>query len=141
MTAVTSVSQIITLTDLIDYLATRGLSAGEAAEIAHKGFRLGIESVKPRKKPKQLSLIDKETTWPEDFAPTPALLRYATERGFDERTAQRMWDKFRNKSQSLGKRFIKWDAAWRTWVDNELDYAEKSKAPRPEQNSYIDGRL
>jgi hypothetical protein len=63
VTAMTPVTQIITLTGLIDHLATRGLGAGEAAEIAHQAFRLGIESVKPKKKPKPRRQGDDLAGW------------------------------------------------------------------------------
>ena len=141
MTAMTPVTQIITLTGLIDHLATRGLGAGEAAEIAHKAFRLGIESVKPKKKPKQISLVDKETTWPDGFCLNDQMTKFAVDRGFSRAEIDRMWDKFSSVNQSTGRKYIRWEQAWRTWVTIQLDRKAERNAPRAEADTYIDGRL
>jgi hypothetical protein len=141
VTAMTPVSDIITLTALIDHLARRGLGAGEAAEIAHKAFRLGIESVKPKKKPKQLGLVDKEVPWPEGFCLNDKMTQYAIDRGFSRAEIDRMWDRFSSVNQSKGRKYIRWDQAWRTWVTFEHDRRAKQNAPRAEADTYIDGRL
>jgi hypothetical protein len=141
VTAMTPVTQIITLTGLIDHLATRGLGAGEAAEIAHQAFRLGIESVKPKKKPKQLGLVDKETTWPDGFSLTEGLRAYATANGFAGKQIDDMWEDFGNHHRKKASRFARWDFAWRTWVRNQVKFAEQKNAARSEADTYIDGRL
>ena len=141
MTAMTPVTQIITLTGLIDHLATRGLGAGEAAEIAHQAFRLGIDSVKPKKKPKQLGLVDKETTWPPGFDLNDDLRSYAARYGFGVGRVDDLWEDFRNYHTARGSKFVQWPGAWRTWVRNQVKFAEQKNAPRAEADTYIDGRL
>jgi hypothetical protein len=141
VTAMNPVSEIITLTALIDHLATRGLGAGEAAEIAHKAFRLGIESVKPKKKPKQLSLVDKETTWPDGFELNDELRAYGRRYGFSDAVLVEMWEDFRNYHCRKRSRSARWDFSWRTWVRNQVKYAAEKNAPRAEADTYIDGRL
>lgn len=134
-------SDITTLSDVIDYLAERGLKAGEAAEIANKAFRLGIESVKPRKKPKQLAMIEKETQWPAGLTLTDELRDYAARYGFAGAKADELWEDFGNHHRKKGSRFARWDFAFRTWVRNQVKFAEQRNAPRGGPDNYIDGRL
>jgi len=32
------------------------------------------------------------------------------------------WNKFKDHHQAKGSRFVSWDAAWRTWLRNAVDF-------------------
>lgn len=127
----------------VDLLVACGVKAGLASEIVAKVFELGLRSGKPVKKvkSKQLDLIERETTWPAGFLLTPELVRYATDRGFDLASVHRFWDSFRDHHQSIGSKFIKWDGAWRTWINKRVEWRAKDAGARQVSGNFIDGRL
>lgn len=55
---------------------------------------------------------------------------YAGEKGLGG--IEQVFAKFKNYHQSKGSVFASWDAAWRTWVDNEISF----KKPRAEDDVY-----
>lgn len=70
-----------------------------------------------------------KTPLPEDFTPTEPRRRYAADHGFGELETMRMFDRFKNHHTAKGSRFADWDAAWRNWVGNQVDFnAERRPA-------------
>lgn len=57
-----------------------------------------------------------------DFKPPECWLDYALEKGFTQLDAKEMWQKFRDHHLAKASAFADWDAAWRTWVRNELEF-------------------
>lgn len=62
---------------------------------------------------------------PEDLAISSENLRFARERGFEADQARFMFDKFKSHHQAKGSLMVKWDAAWRTWVLNQVGFQKK----------------
>jgi hypothetical protein len=66
----------------------------------------------------------KATAMPKDFQPTPAMVAWTKEHCPDI-DAKREWTSFVNHHEAKGSRFVKWDAAWRTWANNAQKWAEQ----------------
>lgn len=77
----------------------------------------GFEEEKPKAK--------RKTGWPgawePDLAEAGRLLECALPR------AKAIAEKFRDFHQARGSKFVDWDAAWRTWLRNEQDFAARSR--------------
>jgi hypothetical protein len=84
------------------------------------------------------------TPMPKDFQPSPAMVAWTKEHCPDI-DAKREWTSFVNHHEAKGSRFVKWDAAWRTWANNAQKWAEqrskvdakKGKAPRDMSAAWI----
>jgi hypothetical protein len=74
-----------------------------------------------RSKPK-----DRATKMPEGFTPTPAMIEW-TKANCPDIDPRREWTSFVNFHEAKGSRFVKWDAAWRTWANKAQGYAEQRK--------------
>lgn len=59
---------------------------------------------------------------PKDFALTPDLRAFATDRGVPDGDVGAMFEHFRNHHTAKGSTMIDWDAAWRTWVLGSPQY-------------------
>jgi hypothetical protein len=59
------------------------------------------------------------TSWPDDFTLSPERVENAKRVGAD---AAWEWDKFRDYHRARGSRFVDWNAAWRTWLRNAVDF-------------------
>jgi hypothetical protein len=116
----------------IDYLVTKGFRASEAVEFMGRVCKLG-KKPKAAKAPKTPREPREEVEWPEGFALSDDMRRYAVSQGVD---ADRLWRRFESVSRSTGRKYKRWEQAWRTWVNTE---AEKRTPQRTSE--YIDGRL
>lgn len=127
--------------DAIDYLVGRGIKASEAVEFVARVANLHKKPKAP-KLPKLPSAPQQvATTWPASFTLTDGLISYATARGFDRAAVQAFWDGFRDHHQSRGTEFVKWDAAWRTWINKRVQWRDEKVAQRLPQSGHMDGRL
>ena len=80
---------------------------------------------------------------PDIFPASDAMRAYAEKRGYKfeippcfafNKTrpgpAQAMFETFKNHHAAKGNTFADWDAAWRTWVDNQVRWdTERGKPP------------
>ena len=124
--------------DAISYLVERGLNTGDAEAVINQAVKNGAAQAAPKKSkspPKQVL-----RPWPEDFTLTPELIKFAAERGFGAAATQRMWERFRDRNQALGKEYASWPAAWRTWVNNQIEYKQRD-AQQAQDRSRFDDRL
>lgn len=64
------------------------------------------------------------TSLPSDFTLDPAMTGFAVGRGFDPPRIAREFEKFCNYHRSKGSLFADWAAAWRTWVNNGIEYSK-----------------
>ena len=72
------------------------------------------------------------TALPEDFAPNEAGVKAANSGGID---IDRELGQFRNRHVATGSVMADWQAAWRTWVGNAVQYGRGGKA-KPTQASW-----
>jgi len=91
--------------------------------------------VAPAPKPRKVA-----TTWPEGFALDDRRRAFAKERGFGEHEINRMWERFRDRNQARGEQYANWDAAWRTWVNNQVEFKNRDRQQHTARD-HIDGRL
>jgi hypothetical protein len=70
----------------------------------------------------------KATRMPEGYKPTTAMIAWTKEHCPDI-DARREWASFVNFHEAKGSRFVKWDAAWRTWANKAQGYIEERKKP------------
>lgn len=100
---------------------------------------IGEEGSRKRAKP--------EVQIPEGYPDQPAI-EYATQRFVDAKVqvgAAREAEKFRNHHMAKGTRFKDWAAAWRTWIGNAIDYAQRDgrvielaeRAPDPGMRDHV----
>jgi hypothetical protein len=80
---------------------------------------------------------------PDIFPASDAMRTYAEKRGYKFEIppcfafnkarpgpAQTMFEAFKNHHAAKGSQFADWDAAWRTWVDNQAKWdTERGKPP------------
>lgn len=59
-----------------------------------------------------------KTSWPEGFSPTAKLQNYACSHGVLAHEVITMWEHFENHHKAKGSRFLDWERAWYTWVQN-----------------------
>jgi len=76
---------------------------------------------KPAKTPAK-----RKTQWPKDFElnllrGNQAFEYWASKDRIDLQGSVE-WEKFNNYCQANGKKYINWDAAWRTWYTNAVDF-------------------
>lgn len=104
-------------------------------EINTKKEIMGMVSKPSRKKPAR--------PMPDIFPMSETHRQYAERRGYRYETpvsfanlkakpgpAQEMFEAFKNHHTAKGSLFADWDAAWRTWVDNQAKWdAQRGRAP------------
>jgi len=132
-------SELTPVSDLVELLIfDYGVNPRDAEALIDKAVKYGAQQAAPRKAkspPKQVL-----RPWPEDFTLTPELIKFAAERGFSAAATQRMWERFRDRNQALGKEYASWPAAWRTWVNNQIEYKQRD-AQQAQDRSRFDDRL
>jgi hypothetical protein len=133
-----ALNDIASTGDAIDYLVTKGFKPSEAVEFIGRITKIGkktkaapaASSPEPRKV---------KRPWPAEFALTDQLIKFATDRGFNPIEITRMWERFRDRNMSRGEQYADWNAAWRTWVNNQVEF--KNQRTQPRAPDHIDGRL
>jgi hypothetical protein len=117
-----TISDLANAGDAIDYLVGRGIRASEAVEFVARVSNLHKKPKAP-KLPKLPSAARKVPhTWPEGFVLDEPLKQFARNRGFNDLAIQRMWERFRDRNQARGQTYVDWNAAWRTWVNNQVEF-------------------
>src|SRR5262249_10212766 len=69
------------------------------------------------------------TRWPADFTLTDGRMGLGKDLGVEMPWE---WNHFKDHHQAKGSRFLDWDAAWRTWLRNAVDFQER-RARRTER--------
>jgi DNA-binding transcriptional MocR family regulator len=67
----------------------------------------------------------KRQTIPKTYPMTDSHKKYATDRGLAETYAQNVFENFKNHHTAKGTLMLDWDAAWRTWVGNEIKFSRR----------------
>lgn len=88
------------------------------------------EISKPAKKKRQ--------TIPTQYPMTNRHKEYAAARGLANGHAELIFENFRNHHAAKGTLMLDWDAAWRTWVGNEIKFSAGRAPPRAQQPGYGD---
>lgn len=97
----------------------------------HKDLELDLEEEKKVSKEESESPRAKRARspapqrLPEDWTLSMVDLAYAKSKGFEAPAARELGESFRDHHHNKGTLGLKWDAAWRTWVRNELKFAQK----------------
>lgn len=78
---------------------------------------LGADAPTPIVKSKRAS-----TAMPEGLALDDAMRKFAGDRGYAGVNVERMFERFLNHHRAKGSRFADWQAAWRTWVGNQVQF-------------------
>jgi hypothetical protein len=71
------------------------------------------------RKPRKTKSKAPQTVLPVDFAPNETGLKRATEAGLN---VEREITRFRDHHTAKGTRFSDWQAAWRTWIGNAIEF-------------------
>lgn len=79
-------------------------------------------------KPPKVPAKDRATAMPENFTPTAEMVEWTTKHCPDI-DARREWASFVNFHEARGSRFVKWEAAWRTWANKAQGYIEERRKP------------
>lgn len=143
-----------TFSDVLFYLERRGIEPDHARDIVMQVFNWGVSACMDRMRasrpvpddapkveaePEQFSLTGEPPpkrkrqkkptqiarTWPDDFVLTDELIKFATERGFSMGETHMQWDKFRDRNKAKAEQYSDWDAAWRTWIRNKVEWKNK----------------
>jgi len=75
-----------------------------------------------RKEKPRAKRASHSTTWPDDFTLTEERASWARDVGIEVAWE---WNKFKDFHHAKGSRFLDWNAAWRTWIRNAVDFAER----------------
>lgn len=68
----------------------------------------------------------KRTSLPDGFLLSEKMLAHARSKGLDPPRITREFDRFRDHHRAKGSLFVDWEAAWRYWVGNALEYSRKN---------------
>ena len=68
---------------------------------------------------------------PEEWCPSDKNIADAEARGFTEQEISNEADKFRDYHLARGSKFKDWNAAWRTWLRNSRQFADRQLARQP----------
>ncbi|WP_027583973.1 hypothetical protein [Bradyrhizobium sp. Ai1a-2] len=138
------VDEVKTVGELIGLLVERGLRADEAYEAVTLAMKFGVQgkalkaakaqTTTPTGRPKKV-----KTTWPERFSLESEMIEFAMVRNFTHADISRMWERFRDRNISRGEQYADWKAAWRTWVNNQVEF--RSRDARPSTPTEFDRRL
>ncbi|MCA6108147.1 hypothetical protein [Bradyrhizobium cenepequi] len=121
-----------TVGDLIEALVERGLRVRDAHDAIARAMTLAPP--RSKRKPVQSTLFpDGAPTkprkvkhrWPEGFSLTADRVAYAADRGFTPQEIARMWTKFQNGAHANAREYADWPAAWRTWVERDVEYRQR----------------
>jgi hypothetical protein len=163
-------SDLGTFSDVMFYLEQKGVGKDAARDIVTRVFMWGIAAAMDRLRPtrplpadvppvtpEQLSLIAEPPapkpakppkpkqvarTFPEDFTLTEPLIVFAANRGFNPIETQRMWERFRDRNMAKGEKYADWNAAWRTWVNNQVEFRNRDgRGPGGRDPNKHDDRL
>jgi hypothetical protein len=74
------------------------------------------------------------TSLPSNFELNDTMRAFSASKGFDPPRTTKEFEKFCNYHGSKGSLFADWNAAWRTWVSNAIDYARGT--PGTEQGGF-----
>jgi hypothetical protein len=80
----------------------------------------------------------KKSTIPKSYPMTNRHKEYAAERGIANGHAELIFENFRNHHAAKGTLMLDWEAAWRTWVGNEIKFNAGRMPPRTQQPGYGD---
>jgi DNA-binding transcriptional ArsR family regulator len=72
----------------------------------------------------------RRSTIPAEYPMTDRHKEYAAERGIVNGRAVEVFEAFKNHHAAKGSVMLDWDAAWRTWVGNEIKFS-KGRMPDP----------
>jgi hypothetical protein len=75
-----------------------------------------------KEKASRAERAQRASTWPQDFTLTKDRATLATEVGVE---IPWEWNKFKDHHRAKGSHFVDWDAAWRTWIRNAVEFAER----------------
>lgn len=96
---------------------------GESAELT---LSLLEDSKKLEVKKERVVRAKARAVLPEAWRPSEKNIAYAAKCGFaDPAQVGRMANKFSNHYWANGKTMANWDAAWRMWVDREVEYSNR----------------
>jgi hypothetical protein len=155
------IEDVPTAGDLMQWLVDRGVTIKDAHDAVNKAMVFGAGAKRARRETAQGSIFGDSAIappkpakpkkvkrrWPDDFTLTDELIRFAKERGFERGQhvggIDWMWGKFRNRNLSRGEEYADWNAAWRTWVMNQVEYRNGGGRQGPGSVSipHPDGRI
>jgi hypothetical protein len=120
-----------------------GTVAGQSRDNTETIKHLNIETVDGASAPiaEKRSRKKPSRTMPDIFPMTDAHREYAAKHGYraqvgsgftgmTEGPAVKMFTAFKNHHAAKGSTFADWDAAWRTWVDNQAKWDSERGGPR-----------
>lgn len=87
------------------------------------------------KSPEKRKLQKRKTRIPADFTLTQsrahAAMNYWQEQNRPDIDVRQQWDKFTTHHQAKGTTMLDWNAAWKTWYVNAIEFCRGSPPPRP----------
>lgn len=78
-------------------------------------------------KPKRTRKTTAKTPMPPDWQPTEAHSELGKTLGFDETRVHLEAEKFRDRNASKGERYADWNAAFRNWLRNAVDFEDLNR--------------
>ena len=75
----------------------------------------------------------RRSTMPAEYPMTDRHKKYAVERGLANGYAETIFENFKNHHAAKGTVMLDWDAAWRTWVGNEIKFSAGRVPQNPKQ--------
>lgn len=95
------------------------------ANLSHLESKKEEGSKKERKNPRAARSVP----LPSDWALSLTGLEFATRNGFDSQYSKTMSRSFADHHHAKGNRMVDWEAAWRTWVRNEIKFKDRRGPP------------
>lgn len=89
-------------------------------------FALNGDNAPKRRSRRKPKLVATDETMPRE--PTRKMLEHAAENKFYNGTVERMFAKWRDHHISRGTEIADYEASWRTWVSNAIDFRDRDEA-------------
>ena len=62
------------------------------------------------------------TSVPEDFVVMPHMFKWAAQQGLEQDVVVKETAKFLDRNRAKGELYVDWEAAWRNWMRNVIEY-------------------
>jgi hypothetical protein len=94
------------------------------------GERFKIVPMIVKAKKKRATIIDDWLVLDDRSVLDDKARKFASDRHFDDRETEAMYDRFVDYHKSKGDESADWSASWRTWVRNQVEFAIKNGTRR-----------
>jgi len=107
---------------------TRNVTLATSLPSASASASVDVSPVKPKPERKRARKSNGATPCPASIEISERMAQWAVDLGVPAEALQAQTEKFLDHHKSKGSTFKDWDAAWRTWMRNSVEYQQRRRA-------------